>query len=365
MGFFDIIKKVGHAITHPIEAVEAVEKTISQGEKAVEKTIVKGAKAVAKGGEAILHETSKGIDFVESHAKAIKNIVNITADVVEVIGVATGQPEIVAGAEALKRGADFVLDLADKAKKAQTVAEKVVLVAKVISEKKKLSVIVKKTGDAMISAGQASGNSNLEKIGNSIQKGSKVIDKAVTHTKEIHSALKQGIEAAKNKDISGVITAGTKGVKAGTSLKKDIGNIKDIYKDANKSPPKSEKPTSKTLSSADKKQRTKDWNEFVGDQFGKGNAPKGEREIFNNFWNKRHNKIEPKKPKKKPKSEPKKPKKKPKSEKPIKSTISQKSKPKKKKSKRAPSAYNIFVGKHIKAGGTFRSAVDAWNASKK
>ena len=213
MGFFSVFKKVAHTVSHPASALKKIERAVVKAEKKVSKTIVKAATIVEKVGKATVKEADKTLTFVENHAKDIKTVVDITATIVEVIGVATGQPEIVAGAAALQAAADKALDLAAKARKVVNVVDKATLVAQSIREKEKISKTLHKIADTAQSAGEINGNKQLMNIAGHIKTGANVVDKAIDHTKEIHSIVRQTASAVESRDIAGTIKGIIKGVK--------------------------------------------------------------------------------------------------------------------------------------------------------
>ena len=279
--------------------------------KKVERNVTK---TITKEGKALVKETGKGIMFIEAHAKEIKEVVDTTADIIAVVGLATGNPEITAAAEGLKAGADTVLDLLDKAGKVQDAAEKALLVAQAIAEKKKLGEIISKTGDAMESAGKASGNKRLEQIGGHIKRGGVVIDKAVDHGEKLIGIGKDVVKAVKSKNLKAGIKATGEGVKEVGKVVKTVKQTKKLVKEVKdtldgKEPTTKAKPTKVTKTTT------------------KVTSGKKEKEKMVKV----------------------------KSDKPTTKTT---------KKKRAPSAYNIFIGAHIKAGGTFKSGVAAWNLQK-
>ena len=295
---------VVHTVEHPVEAIKHVAKVIVKAEKEAEATAVKVATVVDTVGTKALAVSGKGLQFVEDNANTIKTVVNVVADVVEVVGVATGQPEITAAAEWLKEGADYALDLAAKAKVAQDVAEKSLLVARAIKEKKKLAVILQKTGDAMVAGGKASGNASLVEMGEHTQKGAKIVKKVADHSVEVHKIVKEGTKAIKNKDVKGAIKVGKKGFKEGKKIVSTSNEVKKYYKHVKKS--KTGKAASKKVKAIKKLSKV-----TVGD---------------------------------------------------VEKTVKKLAKEVKKK--RVPSKYNIFVGKQRRAGKTFNEAVAAWNKQK-
>jgi hypothetical protein len=220
--------KIGKSVKHTKKDISNVGKKLASAEKKIDKTINKGAKAVAKGGTKALKVADKGIEFAEEHAGTIKAVVDITAEVVSVVGVATGQPEIVAGAQALKVGADRALILLKKAKQTRDAAEKAVLVAQAIAEKKKLSEVISLTGDAMAEAGKVSGNKELEMMGGHVKKGSVIVDKAVAHTEAIHGIVK---EAGQVKDVGGALDVLGKAIDEGRKIQTTIGEAKALKDD--------------------------------------------------------------------------------------------------------------------------------------
>ena len=223
MGFWRKLKKVAHKVSHPAKTFKKLEKVVQKAAKVVVKDAGKGLKLL-----------DKGINEVEKNAKLIKTIVNVTASVVEVIGTATGQPEIVAGAASLQLVADKALDAAAKAKKLSDAGHKALAIAEAIAEKKKLSVIMHATADAMISAGEASGNAKLTEMAGHVKTSAGVVDDAVKHARDVHQIAKDTINAVKKGDVGGVVKNVSKGVKKVKQVKKDVKEVKGKFKKTTK-----------------------------------------------------------------------------------------------------------------------------------
>ena len=296
------LKKQAHKVTHPKQQLKKIGKDL----KRLDKDVTKGAKAVAKVSGKVLKSTDKVITFVEKNAKTIKLVVDITAGVVEAVGVATGQPEIVAAAGALQAGADKALLVMEAARKAQTIAEKARLVAEAIAEKKNIGVIMANVGDVMGEVASVSGNDDLAEMAKHVKTGGKIVDKSIKHAEAAHEIIKGGVEAVKNKDAKAGVKVAVSGVKEGIKVAKTVKQAKKLKKDMGKKPTGivAKKEKKKIVSPRKESKIQKKTRETTEKVLGKVNK------------------------------------------------------------KRAPSKYNIFVGQHIKAGGTFRSAVDAWNKQK-
>lgn len=201
-GFLSGLKKFGHTVTHPQKIVKEIEKAVVKAEKDIEKGVVKAGKDIKKavkvvGKEAArdIHVVNKGLTEVVKHTELIKKVVITTATVVEAIGTATGQPEIVAGAAAIEGAVIGVIEAVELAQKAFSVADKAIHIAKAIKEKKKLSTIMHMTADAMSEAAGASGNQQLKQIAGHVKKGAKVVEMSAKHTKTIAKACKKCAKA--------------------------------------------------------------------------------------------------------------------------------------------------------------------------
>ena len=140
-GFLKALKKFGHTVSHPKKIVKDIEKAVVKAEKVVVKDVVKVAKVVGKEVKRDIHVVNKGLTEVVKHTKEIKKVVNITADVVTAIGIATGQPEIVAGAQEIKKIAGAVITAVETAQKVVSVADKAIHIAEAIKHKKKFSFL--------------------------------------------------------------------------------------------------------------------------------------------------------------------------------------------------------------------------------
>ena len=236
MGFWNSLRKVATRVSHPVRLVKSLEHAVVKAEKNIGKNVRKAAKLVVKEGSAAVKVAKKGLDEVEKHAKDIKKVVNVVSEVVEVIGTATGQPEIVAGAAALQGAADKALDLAAKARKITNVAEKTIAVADAVAQKKKLSVIMHKTADAMNDAASLSGNKQLREMAGHVKKGAKVVDSAVDHAKDVITIARDTARAAAAGDIAGVVKQVGKGVKKQKQLKKYRSELQALVDEARRNP---------------------------------------------------------------------------------------------------------------------------------
>lgn len=323
-------KAAAHTVTHPVAAIKHVAKVIAVAEKKAEATVVKAAVNIDKIGTKALAVSGKAIDFVEKNAKTIKEVVDVAADVVEVVGVVTGQPEITAGAAALKEGADKALELAAQAKEAQDVAEKALLVARAIAQKKKLAVILAKTGDAMVAGGKLHGNDSLVEMGTHVQKGAAVVKKVADHSAQMHKIAKKAGKAIKNKDLKGGVGVIVDTVEEGIKIAKTSNQVKHLYKDVKNS------KAGKKLREVEPSIK-KDITKLSKDK----KVKKVTKKVMANKTVKKTEKV-------------------------VKKVVKEVKKDiKKKKGHRAPSAYNLFVGKQIKAGHTFKKATQMWQAQKK
>lgn len=235
-------RSIVHTVSHPVSSIKNLGRAVVKAEKKVSKGIVKTAKFVAKEGKVGLKVANKAITEVENHAKEIKQVVDVTATVIEVIGVATGQPEIVAGAASLQAVADKALNAAIKARKVVNVAEKTIAIADAIAQKKKLSVILHKTADAMEAGSKLSGNKKLSQIAGHVKSTGLIVDKAIVHAKDVHKIVKDTHKAIKQKDIVGIVKGVEKGIKKSKELKKFKKEVEGSYKlKAKKSLPKAKK----------------------------------------------------------------------------------------------------------------------------
>ncbi len=379
MGFFSFLSNVVHTVSHPIQALTQIKNVVVKAEKAIEKTVVKAATVVEKVGEVVVKDATKAIDFVEDHAKEIKKVVDITAKVVEFVGTATGQPEIVAGAEILRRGADRALDLAGQAKAATDVVQKATLVAKSIRQKEKLSTTIHKVSDTMMSAGHLRGDKNLIEMAGHIKLGAGVVDRAINHSKDIHAIAMDTIKAAQTGDIGGVIQGVQRGVAKQQVVKGETQQLLDFLR--------KQADTDRVRAQAElvraEAELVEEKEELLEEQLQSPREFLMERDPaqFTVGLESPQQFLEQRvKPKPKPRGKRRKPLPLPKK------LIKPKTKSKKvsremieggrpivsalprikavKQKKRKLSAYNIFMSKTIKSGKTFKEAVALWRAQK-
>jgi hypothetical protein len=129
--------------------------------------------------------------------------------------------------------ANKALDAATKARKVVSVAEKTVAIAEAVAQKKKLSVILHKTADAMVSAGEVSGNKKLQEVAGHVKDGAHIVDKAIVHAEEAHKIVKDTHKAIKKGDIKGIVKQVEKGIKKGKQIEKFVkekGKTKVVVK---------------------------------------------------------------------------------------------------------------------------------------
>jgi len=211
--------------------------------------------------------------------------------------------------------------MAAKARKVTNVAEKAIAVSDAIAEKKKVSVILHKTADALHEAGTVSGNERIVEIAGHVKRGAKVVDKAVDHAKDVVKIARDTARATASGDVKGVVKQVQKGIKKQKELKKYRSELQAIISESKR------KPTKRSLKAA----------EIAKELIKIKSKPKYQQKST---------------PKPRTQGKPKQPK--------------QKSTPKPRtKGKRAPSKYNLFVKKWRTQGKSMKEIGAMWQSQKK
>ena len=249
MGFFDFVTKplekaVNKVFVEPAKAVEqAVVHTTQKAEQAVVKTAqnlgkdvdkaVKVAgkdikiaaketvKIVKKVTPKVLEAGNKALDFTAEHAGQVAKVGETVAKVVSAIGVATGQPEIIAAAGAIEGASLAIGEAGVIAKQLQSTRDKVKKHVEIIKQKKDLSSVLHATADILSDAGEISGNQQIKDAAAHIKKGARVVDKAQVHMSEVlqlAKGAKQHLDDGDIKALVGDIKAGFSKAQAARKL---------------------------------------------------------------------------------------------------------------------------------------------------
>ena len=233
MGFFDFVTKplekaVNKVFVEPAKKVEqAVVQTTQKAEKAVVKTaqnlgkdvdkVVKQAgkdiviagketvKIVKKVTPKVLEAGNKALDFTAEHAGQVAKVGETAAKVVTAIGVATGQPEIIAAGGAIEGASLAIGEAGVIAKQLQGTRDKVKKHVEIIKQKKDLSSVLHATADILSDAGEISGNQQIKDAAAHIKKGARVVDKAQVHMSEVLQLAKGAKQHLDDGDIRALV----------------------------------------------------------------------------------------------------------------------------------------------------------------
>ena len=240
MGFFDFVTKplekaVNTVFVEPAKKVEkavvkagtdtvgalnkgerAVQKAAKNLGKDVDKAVITAGKDIVIAGKAtvkivkkvtpkVLEAGNKALDFTAEHAGQVAKVGETAAKVVTAIGVATGQPEIIAAGGAIEGASLAIGEAGVIAKQLQGTRDKVKKHIEIIKQKKDLSSVLHASADILGDAGRISGNEQLIDAASKLKQGARVVDKATAHMSEVVQLAKGAKQHLDDGDIRALV----------------------------------------------------------------------------------------------------------------------------------------------------------------
>ena len=350
-----------------------IEKGVKRFNKNVLKPVGSGAIDVADWTIDHTDEIASGMDSVGEILQKVGGVITVAAcspagasvagaTAIETAGVSVAAVGTACGiavamtsiGTGLKETAPLVKQAGEKARKVKDIVIKIKEIKNMIEHGQDAIETMEKMADILDDAAKVNGDKEFNEAAKHIRKSIKLTKGAILHGKTMIKAIESGnIEA---------------GIKAAKQIAKDIKEGKKLAKDVKKLVKKAKgklsgqkqeekeekkkekkKPTPKKKPSASKeKSKTLAQLRPEAKALGiKGYSTMKKADLINAINNAQNNLVIPPLP----------------DTKPIKSTITKKKSAPKKKSKRAPSKYNLFVGRKIKEGHSFTEATVLWRTA--
>lgn len=215
-------------------------KSVKNVAQSVGNTIANTAKSVVKVIEKPVEYAHKALDFVEDHAKDIKGVVDVIAEVGEGIGTLTGQPEITGAFVGLKVAADKGLSVAAKAKQITDVADRAVELTKAVAHKENVAQILNKTSALIATTATNTKDpqtkAKLQELAHYTDKAQQITKTAIDHSKSVIKNAKNIHTAVKSKNVKNTVKHVKSLIKDSKEIVKDAKNIKKGIKEVKHSP---------------------------------------------------------------------------------------------------------------------------------
>lgn len=193
--------KVGNDIKH----------TVKQAGKDIENAAKKTEQLIKKVGPKVLEVGNKALDFTAAHAGQVAKVGKTIGKVVTAIGVATGQPEIVAVGDGITTASVVIEEAGVVARKLQGTRDKVKMHIEIIKKKKDLSSVLHGASDVLTDVGGITGNHDIQQAAIHIKQGANVVDRATGHMEQVLHMAKDVKKHLTEKDIKALVQDVRKG----------------------------------------------------------------------------------------------------------------------------------------------------------